>query len=294
MPSSPMVARRHEHLQALLLTTIMPELPEVETTRRGIEPYVTGTTVREVIVRRGDLRQAVSASLSGIEGLKITGVRRRAKYILLDIADDSCVLIHLGMSGSLRVVAPSEEWKKHEHVAITLDKRHQLRMHDPRRFGLVLHLTESDPFTHPLLRDLGPEPLEADFNAHYLKHACAKRSSAIKLAIMDSHVVVGVGNIYASEALFHAGIRPLTAARQLSLTRLEKLVTAIRTVLTKSIEAGGTTLRDFVKSDGQPGYFKQSLHVYGRTGDPCHVCTAAIRHAVLGQRATYWCPRCQR
>jgi formamidopyrimidine-DNA glycosylase len=272
----------------------MPELPEVETTRRGIEPYLTGATVREVIVRRSDLRQAVSTSLGGITDRRITGVRRRAKYILIDIADGTCVLMHLGMSGSLRVVAPGTEWKKHEHVGITLTKRHQLRLHDPRRFGLVLHLTEFDPLSHPLLKDLGPEPLEANFCALHLKTACAKRSTPIKLAIMDSHVVVGVGNIYASEALFQAGIRPLTAARQLSLPRLEKLVTAIRTVLANSIAAGGTTLRDFVRSDGQPGYFKQSLRVYGRTGEACHVCGAAIRHTVLGQRATYWCPHCQR
>lgn len=271
----------------------MPELPEVETTCRGIAPHVTGATVREVIVRRGDLRQPVSASLGGIEGRKITGVRRRSKYVLLGIEDGSSVLIHLGMSGSLRLVAPNEDWKKHDHVGITLDKRHQLRLHDPRRFGLVLHLTERDPLTHPLLRDLGPEPLEAAFTACHLKNACTKRSSPIKTAIMDSHVVVGVGNIYASEALFRAGIRPLTAARRLSLPRLEKLTAAIRAVLTDAIAAGGTTLRDFLRSDGQPGYFSQSLNVYGRKGEPCRVCGTAIRHAVLGQRATYWCPQCQ-
>jgi len=272
----------------------MPELPEVETACRGIAPFVTGATVRTVIVRRGDLRQPVSASLGSIEGMKITGVRRRSKYVLLGIADGSSVLIHLGMSGSLRVVAPAEEWRKHDHVGITLDKRHQLRLHDTRRFGLVLHLTEQDPFTHPLLRDLGPEPLEAAFTASHLKSACANRSSAIKLVIMDNQVVVGVGNIYASEALFRAGIRPLTAARRLSLPRMEKLVAAIRAVLTDAIAAGGTTLRDFLQSDGMPGYFSQSLNVYGRKGEPCRVCGAAIRHAVLGQRATYWCARCQR
>ncbi len=272
----------------------MPELPEVETTRRGIEPHVTGATVREVIVRRGDLRQPVSPSLSGIEGLKITGVRRRAKYLLLDIADGSHVLIHLGMSGNLRVVAPGEAWKKHDHVGITLNKRRQLRLHDPRRFGLLLHLTDQDPYLHPLLKDLGPEPLADDFTASHLQLACANRSAAIKLVIMDSHVVVGVGNIYASEALFRAGIRPLTAARRLSLPRLATLVAAIRTVLTDALAAGGTTLRDFLNSDGKPGYFSQSLQVYGRTGEPCHLCGAAIRHAVVGQRATYWCPKCQR
>ena len=272
----------------------MPELPEVETTRRGIAPHVTGARVREVIVRRGDLRQAVSASLGGIEGKQITGVRRRSKYLLLGIADGSSVLVHLGMSGNLRLVAPNEEWKKHDHLGITLGTRLQLRFHDPRRFGLVLHLTEVDPFAHPLLRDLGPEPLEENFTAVYLKSACAKRSAAIKLVVMDSHVVVGVGNIYASEALFRAGIRPHSVARRVSLPRLEKLVAAIRAVLTDAIEAGGTTLRDFLNADGAPGYFSQSLHVYGRAGEPCHVCGGAIRHAVLGQRATYWCPKCQR
>jgi formamidopyrimidine-DNA glycosylase len=272
----------------------MPELPEVETTRRGIEPHVTGATVREVIVRRGDLRQPVSPSLGGIKGRQITGVRRRAKYLLLGIADGSSVLIHLGMSGGLRMVDPGEAWKKHDHIGITLDQHHQLRLHDPRRFGLMLHLTEQDPFSHPLLQNLGPEPLEADFTASHLKHACAKRASAIKLVIMDSHVVVGVGNIYASEALFRAGIRPQSLAQRVSQPRLAKLVAAIRTVLTEAIAAGGTTLRDFLKSDGQPGYFRQSLDVYGRKGEPCNVCGAAIQHAVLGQRATYWCPQCQR
>ncbi|MCX6880785.1 MAG: bifunctional DNA-formamidopyrimidine glycosylase/DNA-(apurinic or apyrimidinic site) lyase [Verrucomicrobia bacterium] len=272
----------------------MPELPEVETTRRGIEPHVTGATVREVIVRRGDLRQAVSASLGGIAGMKLTGVRRRAKYLLLGIADGSTVLIHLGMSGSLRVVAPGADWKKHDHLGITLNQRRQLRFHDPRRFGLVLHLTEEEPFLHPLLRDLGPEPLAADFTARHLKSACARRSIAIKLVIMDNLVVVGVGNIYASEALFRAGIRPLSVARRLSLPRLAKLVAAIRAVLAEAIASGGTTLRDFLQSDGAPGYFKQRLNVYDRKGEPCHVCGTPIRHAVLGQRATYWCPQCQR
>jgi formamidopyrimidine-DNA glycosylase len=272
----------------------MPELPEVETTRRGIAPHVSGATVREVIVRRADLRQTVSASLSAIEGRKITGVRRRAKYLLLDIADGSSVLIHLGMSGSLRLVDPGEEWKKHDHLGITVGRQRQLRFHDPRRFGLVLHLTEEDPFTHPLLKDLGPEPLEDAFTASHLKSACAKRSTAIKLVIMDSRVVVGVGNIYASEALFRAGIRPLSAAQRLSLPRLTKLVTAIRATLTNSIEAGGTTLRDFLNSDGRPGYFSHNLNVYGRKGAPCHACGMPVRHAVLGQRATYWCAHCQR
>jgi formamidopyrimidine-DNA glycosylase len=272
----------------------MPELPEVETTRRGLEPHVTGVTIREVIVRRTDLRQPVSAGLAQLEGQGITGIRRRAKYLLLDIADGTTVLIHLGMSGSLRVVAPAAEWRKHDHVAFTLATGRQLRFHDPRRFGLVLHLTGPQPLAHPLLAKLGPEPFAEAFTAAYLKAACATRGCAIKLVIMDNPVVVGVGNIYAVEALFRAGIRPLAPANRLSLPRLGKLVAAIRTVLNEALESGGTTLRDFLNSDGAPGYFKQRLNVYDRQGEPCRTCGAAIRHAVVGQRATYWCPKCQR
>ncbi len=271
----------------------MPELPEVETTRRGIEPHVLGVRIAEVIVRRRDLRQPVSADLAAIEGRRITDVRRRSKYLLLGIEDGSTVLIHLGMSGSLRVIPPSEPWKTHDHVGITLENGKQLRFHDPRRFGLVLRLT-GDPAEHPLLRHLGPEPLGDDFTAACLQAACAKRSAAIKLVIMDAKVVVGVGNIYASEALFRAGILPRTPANKLSKPRLARLAEAIRQVLTESIEQGGTTLRDFLHSDGKPGYFKQRLFVYDRTGEPCRVCATPIRHAVLGQRATYWCPKCQR
>lgn len=272
----------------------MPELPEVETTRRGIEPHVTGVRVREVIVRRPDLRQPVSESIAILEGRCVRAVTRRSKYLLFEIEDGSTLLIHLGMSGSLRVIDPAEDWKKHDHVAITLMNGMQLRFHDPRRFGLVLRLTETDPMTHPLLRNLGPEPLGDAFTLDRLKSACAKRSTAIKLLIMDAKIVVGVGNIYASEALFRAGIRPKMSAGQLTGPRLAKLMDAIRAVLADSIEEGGTTLRDFLKSDGEPGYFKQRLFVYDRKGDPCRVCGEAIQHQVLGQRSTYWCPRCQR
>ncbi len=272
----------------------MPELPEVETTRRGIEPHVCGVGISEVIVRRHDLRQPVSESMPALEGRIITGVSRRSKYLLLGIDDGSTLLIHLGMSGSLRVIDPADAWKKHDHVGITLGNGRQLRFHDPRRFGLVLRLTESNPMTHPLLRKLGPEPLEDGFTVDHLKSACAKRSAAIKLVIMDAKTVVGVGNIYASEALFRAGIRPTTAANKISKPRLAKLVVAIRDVLTASILEGGTTLRDFLNSDGEPGYFKQRLFVYERKGSPCRNCATAIRHAVLGQRSTYWCPKCQK
>lgn len=271
----------------------MPELPEVETTRRGIEPHAVGERICEVIVRRRDLRQPVPESLDEVEGRRITAVGRRSKYLLVAIDDGTTLILHLGMSGSLRVASPSDAWKKHDHVGITLGNGKQLRFHDPRRFGLLLRVS-GNPEDHPLLRDLGPEPLGGAFTAASLAAACAKRSAAIKLVIMDAKVVVGVGNIYASEALFRAGIRPRTAARRVSKPRLAKLVTAIREVLTDSIEAGGTTLRDFVSSDGEPGYFRQKLFVYDRKGEPCRVCGTPIRHAVIGQRSTYWCPKCQK
>ncbi|MEO7101150.1 MAG: bifunctional DNA-formamidopyrimidine glycosylase/DNA-(apurinic or apyrimidinic site) lyase [Luteolibacter sp.] len=272
----------------------MPELPEVETTRRGIEPYVTGVRVAEVVVRRHDLRLPVSEDITAIEGQVIQGAARRSKYLLLPVDDGSTLLIHLGMSGSLRVIDPAEGWKKHDHVGITLENGKQLRFQDPRRFGLILRLTESDPMTHSLLASLGPEPLEKDFTTAHLHGICKKRSAAIKLVIMDSKVVVGVGNIYASEALFRAGIRPQTAADKISKARLGKLVAAIRAVLTDSIVEGGTTLRDFLNSDGEPGYFKQRLFVYGRNDEPCRICETLVQQFVLGQRSTYWCPRCQK
>ena len=271
----------------------MPELPEVETTRRGIEPHVAGARVTTVIVRRGDLRQPVSKDLDAIEGRVITGVVRRSKYLLLGIDDGSTVLIHLGMSGSLRVIRPDDPWKTHDHVAIGLSNGRELRFHDPRRFGLVLRL-HGDPQRHPLLEGLGPEPLGDAFDASSLQSACATRKAAIKQVIMDAAVVVGVGNIYASEALFRAGILPRTPACKLGKVRLGRLTSAIRTVLAESIEQGGTTLRDFLHSDGEPGYFRQRLFVYGRKGEPCRVCGTPVRHAVIGQRSTYWCPRCQK
>lgn len=272
----------------------MPELPEVETTRRGIEPHLLHAVIREVVIRRTDLRQPVSPSLPEIEGQTIRAVTRRAKYLLLAVADGSTILVHLGMSGSLRMVKPGADWKKHDHLGITLGDGHQLRFHDPRRFGLVLHLRDREPLEHPLLHHLGPEPLGGDFSPQHLKAACATRASPIKLTIMDNRVVVGVGNIYASEALFHAGIHPLTPSNSLTLHRLRKLTEAIRAVLADAILAGGTTLRDFLHSDGSPGYFKQRLFVYDRAGHPCRRCETLIHHTVLGQRATYWCPKCQR
>ena len=271
----------------------MPELPEVETTRRGIEPHVIGATVREVIVKRWDLRWPITETISEAEGKVIQSVRRRSKYLLLALSDGSTLLIHLGMSGSLRLVDPALDWKKHDHLGFTLSNGMQLRFHDPRRFGLVFHL-HGDVMAHPLLAGLGPEPLEDAFTAKYLKAACAARKSAIKLVIMDAKVVVGVGNIYASEALFRAGIRPSTVAGRLSLPKSERLVAAIREVLADAIAAGGTTLRDFLKSDGEPGYFRQQLFVYERKGQPCRVCGTPVSHSVMGQRSTYWCGTCQK
>lgn len=271
----------------------MPELPEVETTRRGIEPHVVGNRVVEIIIRRSDLRQTVSSDLPDINGHVLTNVKRRSKYLLIAVDDGSTVLIHLGMSGSLRVVKPAEDWRRHDHFALGLSSGRQLRFHDPRRFGLILRII-GDPEAHPLLAHLGPEPLEDGFTVDHLAKACANRKAAIKGVVMDAHVVVGVGNIYASEALFRAGIRPATPAHRLSKPRISRLVEAIRSVLADAIEEGGTTLRDFLHADGQPGYFRQKLFVYDRKGEPCRICGTAVRHIVLGQRSTYWCPKCQK
>ncbi len=272
----------------------MPELPEVETTRRGIEPHLLGRPLGTIIVRETRLRHPVPDSLTGLAGDHVLEVRRRGKYLILDLERGGALLIHLGMSGSLRITGKVEDFRKHDHIAFGLPGGLQLRYHDPRRFGLVLHLAKGDPMEHPLLASLGPEPLGPDFHAAHLHAACRKRSAPIKQVIMDAAVVVGVGNIYASESLFHAGIRPRTAARRVTRARLEGLVEAIRRVLTDSIEQGGTTLRDFVGGDGQPGYFRQKLYVYERAGQPCRVCGGPVRQAVLGQRSTYWCPACQR
>ncbi len=273
----------------------MPELPEVETTRRGVEPHLVGRRVDAVVVRRGDLRLPVDASLEEVAGRRFTAVTRRSKYLILALDAGDHLLVHLGMSGSLRLVEPAAELRKHDHLLLHLDSGMELRFHDPRRFGIFLHLRPGeDPARHPLLRDLGPEPLGGDFGAARLRAACRDRRSAIKLRIMDASVVVGVGNIYADEALFRAGIRPRTAAGRVSGPRLERLAAAIREVLEEAIRSGGTTLRDFVNSSGQPGYFRQRLFVYDRAGEPCRRCGANIRHAVVGQRSTYWCPACQR
>ena len=272
----------------------MPELPEVETTRRGIAPHVTGQCVRAVIVRDGRLRWPVDPVITQeLPGGRIEQVGRRGKYLLLG-TNAGTVILHLGMSGSLRTLAADVPPDKHDHLDIVLDNGRCLRLRDPRRFGAVFW-TRDAVDCHPRLRDLGPEPLDTEqFHGAYLHAAAQGRRQAVKTFLIDSRVVVGVGNIYANEALFAAGIRPTTAAGRLSRPRFDRLVDAIRAVLGKAIDAGGTTLRDFLDSEGKPGYFRQQLLVYGRGGEPCRQCGAALKEIRLGQRATTYCPRCQR
>ncbi|MGJ8643516.1 MAG: bifunctional DNA-formamidopyrimidine glycosylase/DNA-(apurinic or apyrimidinic site) lyase [Luteolibacter sp.] len=272
----------------------MPELPEVETTRLGISPHVVGKKIKEVIIRRYDLRWPVSPELAEMAGRTFVSVKRRSKYLLLETDENEVVMIHLGMSGSLRVVPEAEDWRKHDHIGITLAEGLQLRYHDPRRFGLAMVVPLSEIQTHLLIKNLGPEPLEESFNGSHLHTALRKKSIALKTAIMDAKVVVGVGNIYASESLFRAGIHPELHANKLTKPKAERLVKSIKEVLTESITQGGTTLRDFLNSDGQPGYFKQRLFVYGRKDESCRVCETPISHKVLGQRATFWCKVCQK
>lgn len=270
----------------------MPELPEVETTRRGITKHITGQTVTDVIVRQYQLRWPIPRNIKQLlKGATINSVLRRGKYLLLT-TDKGTLLVHLGMSGSLRITDPSTLPEKHDHFELVFSSGVCLRLRDPRRFGAVLW-TKGDPGQHKLLVNLGPEPLTDDFTTDYLFNKTRKRKQAIKQFIMDSHVVVGVGNIYASEALFLAGIRPGMAAGRVTRARAGLLVDAVKQVLQAAIKQGGTTLRDFTASDGQPGYFKQQLNVYGRGGEPCLRCGTAIRLIRQGQRASYYCPVCQ-
>lgn len=270
----------------------MPELPEVETTLRGVAPHLVGHEILEVDVRERRLRWPVPPAVDGLAGNVVRSARRRGKYLLFEVAGGT-LIIHLGMSGGLRVLDPDVAWKKHDHLALRLDSGKELRYHDPRRFGCVL-FCEGDPEEHPLLKSLGPEPLSEEFTGDYLASVAKGRKLAIKQMIMDSHVVVGVGNIYACEALFLAGIHPSREAGKISRRRLENLALAIKKVLAAAIESGGTTLRDFLNEDGQPGYFKQSLHVYGREGEPCRTCGALVKRITQGQRSTFYCGRCQR
>lgn len=269
----------------------MPELPEVETTRRGIEQPLVGERVVTCIVRNARLRLPVPADIAlQLSGAVLRAVRRRAKYLLLDFEHGS-LIIHLGMSGSLRVVLPGEPPALHDHIDLVFADR-IMRYRDPRRFGMWLW-QEGDGLSHPLLLRLGVEPLEPGFNAHDWYRDTRRVRTPIKQALMDGHRVVGVGNIYASESLFRAGIRPTTQATRLGMARCERLVESVRQTLRDAIAAGGSTLRDFVGGDGQPGYFQQQYFVYGRQGLACRVCGTTVRRSVMGQRATYWCPACQ-
>jgi formamidopyrimidine-DNA glycosylase len=272
----------------------MPELPEVETTCRGLMPHILGRRIRRLGLYERRLRWPVPASLpTQVAGLRVTRLSRRAKYLLFELEDDSHLLLHLGMSGSLRVVATDTPRLKHDHVEFELDSGKLLRFNDPRRFG-SLHRLEGNPLAHPLLCALGPEPLSDEFDIAYLWPTLRKRRSAIKSLIMNANIVVGVGNIYASEALFLAGIRPRRQACSLTRAEAARLVASIKTVLSRAIKVGGTTLRDFVGADGKPGYFRQQLNVYERAKEPCRQCQSPIRSQVLAQRATYWCAQCQK
>jgi formamidopyrimidine-DNA glycosylase len=270
----------------------MPELPEVETTRRGLAAYVVGRTIARVEVREPRLRWPVARRLPrALAGARIATLERRAKYLLFG-TDAGTLLVHLGMSGSLRYLPTPVGLAAHDHIDVHFDGGGALRFNDPRRFGSFT-LTAT-PSTHPLLKDLGPEPLGDEFDADYLWRSSRNRRVAIKQHLMNGRVVVGVGNIYASEALFRAGIHPQRMAGRIARARFEPLVSAVREVLRDAIEEGGTTLRNFVGGDGEPGYFSGSLRVYDREGSPCVNCGTAIERRVLGQRATFYCPRCQR
>jgi formamidopyrimidine-DNA glycosylase len=270
----------------------MPELPEVETTRRGIAPHVTGRAVTGVVVRDARLRWPVPADLGQrLVGRALLEVRRRAKYLLLDFGE-GCVILHLGMSGSLRVLPAATPAGAHDHVDLVFGDT-CLRLRDPRRFGAVLW-ADGAPERHPRLAALGPEPLSPAFTGAYLAGLGRRRHVAVKSLIMDAQTVVGVGNIYANEALFRAGVRPTRRSDRVSHASYERLAAAIKGVLAEAIEAGGTTLRDFQREDGRPGYFRISLQVYGRGGQPCPACGRALAEARIGQRATVFCRHCQR
>jgi len=273
----------------------MPELPEVETTRLGLIPLL-GQTVERVVIRNGSLRWPIPASLPGLlQGQALRKLTRRAKYILAHF-DNGVLLLHLGMSGRICLLAQDEPAQKHDHFDICFANGQVLRLRDPRRFGAVLWAGQN-PDEHMLLKVLGPEPLDDAFTAEYLHQHMRTRSAAIKTTIMDSHLVVGVGNIYASESLFRARIHPEKPARDLTLAECGRLVGEIKSTLLDALAAGGSSLRDFFGADGNPGYFQQQYFVYGRAndkgGEPCRVCGMPIKMIRQGQRSTFYCPVCQ-
>jgi formamidopyrimidine-DNA glycosylase len=271
----------------------VPELPEVETTRRGIAPHARRRRIVRLAVYEPRLRWPVASGLPRqVAGQRIERIGRRAKYLLLGLEGGGSLLLHLGMSGNLRAVPAGTERLKHDHFDLLLDSGVALRFNDPRRFGSLLYAA-GDPNLHPLLKDLAPEPLSAAFDGEYLWRVTRRRRVSIKALLMNSHLVVGVGNIYASEALFRARVRPQRQARSLTRAEAARLARAVRTVLTLAIKAGGTTLRDYRGVDGAPGYFRQRLYVYERKGQPCRRCRTPVRALTQGQRSTYYCPTCQ-
>lgn len=271
----------------------MPELPEVEITRRGLAPWLEGRQLAQIRVRTRKLRWPIPGEFAReLTASRVAALDRRAKWLLLR-TDRGTGLLHLGMTGSFRVLQEERPPGRHDHLDLVTDAGVTIRFHDPRRFGSVLW-TADDPALHPLIAPLGPEPLGDSFSAEYLYARSRGRRLAIKPHIMNAQIVVGVGNIYASEALHRAGIHPGRAAGRVASGRLEALVAAIKEVLAESIEVGGTTLRDFHNGDGQPGYFSQQLRVYDRAGLPCMECGTPVKQSVLGQRSSYYCPACQR
>jgi formamidopyrimidine-DNA glycosylase len=270
----------------------LPELPEVETTRRGLAPHVRGRRIAKLLVYEPRLRWRIARDLPvRVAGQRLTRVGRRAKYLLLGL-ESGTLLVHLGMSGNLRVVPVDTPRLKHDHFDLVLDSGRALRFNDPRRFGSLLFTPE--PARHPLLASLGPEPFSRGFNGDYLFRITRRRRVAIKQLLMNSRLVVGVGNIYASEALFRARIHPQRQARSLSREECGRLVRAVRAVLRQAIRSGGTTLRDYLGADGAPGYFRQRLYVYERSGRACRRCRTPVRALTQGQRSTYYCPSCQK
>jgi len=271
----------------------MPELPEVETTRRGLLPHVVGRRIRDVVVRNGALRWPVPAHLARtLRGEEVVDVRRRGKYLVFDCRKGH-LIVHLGMSGRLTLVPEGQPARRHDHVDVRFEGERALRLTDPRRFGAMLWV-RGKAEDHALLRELGLEPFDEAFTGAALHERSRGRRVAVKHFLMDAHVVTGVGNIYASEALFHAGVHPLRAAGRISRARYDRLAASVRATLERALAAGGTTLRDFANASGHPGYFQNECAVYGREGEPCRACGTPIRALRQGQRSTFYCPRCQR
>lgn len=271
----------------------MPELPEVETTRRGLVPHVVGRRIRDVVVRNPHLRWPVPRDLRRrLRGEEVLAIRRRGKYLLFDCRKGH-LLVHLGMSGRMSLVPQDAPAQRHDHIDLRLEGEHALRLTDPRRFGAMLWL-ETPAEDHLLLRGLGLEPFESGFTGEALARLAHGRRVAVKQFLMNSRIVTGIGNIYASEALWEARVHPNRSVAEISARRWEMIAAAVRGTLERALAAGGTTLRDFASAQGQPGYFQHEFAVYGRKGEPCRRCRTRIRASRQGQRSTFFCPRCQR